>query len=74
MPASSSSLTAVLVDDSDPELGELAAIPAAPPGTARVTCSDDMQRAGGRVGPPGHRTGSDHHRALGYRMRTCVAQ
>jgi len=32
MPASSSSLTAVLVDDSDPELGELAAIPAAPPG------------------------------------------
>ena len=32
MPALSSSPTAVLVDDSDPELGELAAVPAAPPG------------------------------------------
>ena len=32
MPASSSSPTAVLVDDSDPELGELGQVPAAPPG------------------------------------------
>ncbi len=32
MPASSSSPTAVLVDDSDPVLGELGQVPAAPPG------------------------------------------
>jgi len=32
MPALSSSPTAVLVDDSDPELGELRQVPAAPPG------------------------------------------
>ena len=32
MPALSSSPTAVLVDDSDPELGELGQVPAAPPG------------------------------------------
>jgi len=50
MPASSSSPTAVLVDDSDPELGELGQVPAAPPGLwqclAKVT--DPRKRRGVR--------------------------
>jgi len=50
MPASSSSPTTVLVDDSDPVLGELAAVPAAPPGLLQCLqkVTDPRKRRGVR--------------------------
>jgi len=50
MPALSSSPTAVLVDDSDPVLGELAAVPAAPPGLLQCLqkVTDPRKRRGVR--------------------------
>ncbi len=51
MPVSSSSPTMVAVDDCDPELGELAEIPAAPPGLLEHL---------GRVADPRKRRGVRH--------------
>jgi len=50
MPASSSSPTTVLVNDSDPVLGELAAVPAAPPGLLQCLqkVTDPRKRRGVR--------------------------
>ncbi len=50
MPASSSSPTAVLVDDSDPVLGELGQVPAAPPGLLQCLqkVTDPRKRRGVR--------------------------
>jgi len=52
MPALSSSPTAVLVDASDPVLGDLAAVPAAPPGLLQCLQKVTDPRKGRRVRHP----------------------